>query len=138
RRLIDDYQISYLGAGRDALRFGAASSGQPAAALVAADPDFDLRRRASSGAGNERNCWRRSTRASVARGTNRRFRAAWAAAGDTSGRGAHRQYARREAAAGRRSAGSAHQGLPLAAHFASGVAHNTSYLPISGAIRTGN
>jgi CHAT domain-containing protein len=42
RRLIDDYQISYLGAGRDVLRFGAASSGQPAAALVAADPDFDL------------------------------------------------------------------------------------------------
>jgi CHAT domain-containing protein len=42
RRLIDDYQISYLGVGRDVLRFGAASSGQPAAALVAADPDFDL------------------------------------------------------------------------------------------------
>ncbi len=42
RRLIDDYQISYLGVGRDALRFGAASSGQPTAALVAADPDFDL------------------------------------------------------------------------------------------------
>jgi hypothetical protein len=40
--LIDDYQISYLGAGRDVLRFGAASSGQPTAALVAADPDFDL------------------------------------------------------------------------------------------------
>jgi hypothetical protein len=45
--LIDDYQISYLGAGRDVLRFGAALSGQPSAALVAADPDFDLRRRAS-------------------------------------------------------------------------------------------
>ncbi len=42
RRLIDDYQISYLGVGRDVLRFGAASSGQPTAALVAADPDFDL------------------------------------------------------------------------------------------------
>jgi hypothetical protein len=56
RRLIDDYQISYLGAGRDVLCFGAALSGQPAAALVAADPDFDLRRRASSGASNERNC----------------------------------------------------------------------------------
>jgi hypothetical protein len=27
RRLIDDYQISYLGVGRDVLRFGAASSG---------------------------------------------------------------------------------------------------------------
>jgi tetratricopeptide (TPR) repeat protein len=56
RRLIDDYQISYLGVGRDALRFGAASSEQPTAALVAADPDFDLRRRASSGTSNERNC----------------------------------------------------------------------------------
>ena len=42
RRLIGDYQISYLGAGRDVLRFGAASNGQPTAALVAADPDFDL------------------------------------------------------------------------------------------------
>jgi CHAT domain len=42
RRLIDDYQISYLGTGRDVLRFGAASSGQPAEPLVAADPDFDL------------------------------------------------------------------------------------------------
>jgi CHAT domain-containing protein/Tfp pilus assembly protein PilF len=42
RRLIDDYQVSYLGVGRDVLRFGATSSGQPAAALVAADPDFDL------------------------------------------------------------------------------------------------
>jgi len=54
--LIGDYQISYLGVGRDVLRFGAASSGQPTAALVAADPDFDLRRRASSRASNERNC----------------------------------------------------------------------------------
>ncbi len=56
RRLTDNYQLSYLGAGRDVLRFGAASSGQPAAALVAADPDFNLRRRASSRASNERNC----------------------------------------------------------------------------------
>lgn len=42
RRLIDDYQISYLGAGRDVLRWGAAVSGQPSAPVVAADPDFDL------------------------------------------------------------------------------------------------
>jgi hypothetical protein len=69
--LIDDYQISYLGVGRDVLRFGAASSGQPTAALVAADPDFDLRRRASSGASNERNSQRTSMRASVARDANR-------------------------------------------------------------------
>ena len=32
RRLIDDYQISYLSCGRDVLRFGAAATGQPAAA----------------------------------------------------------------------------------------------------------
>jgi len=42
RRLIDDYQIGYLGVGRDVLRFGTAASGQPAAALVAADPNFNL------------------------------------------------------------------------------------------------
>jgi tetratricopeptide (TPR) repeat protein len=41
-RVIDDYEISYLGAGRDVLRFGAASSGRPAEPLVIADPDFDL------------------------------------------------------------------------------------------------
>ncbi len=42
RRLIDEYQISYLGAGRDVLRWGAAVSGEASAPLVAADPDFDL------------------------------------------------------------------------------------------------
>jgi tetratricopeptide (TPR) repeat protein/CHAT domain-containing protein len=42
RRLIDDYSISYLGCGRDLLRFSAASSGAPAEPLVAAGPDFDL------------------------------------------------------------------------------------------------
>lgn len=42
RRLIDDYQISYLSAGQDVLRFGAPSPGQPADPLVVADPDFDL------------------------------------------------------------------------------------------------
>ncbi|MFL5587294.1 MAG: tetratricopeptide repeat protein [Ktedonobacteraceae bacterium] len=40
--LIDEYQISYLSTGRDALRFGATSTGQPAPPLVVADPDFDL------------------------------------------------------------------------------------------------
>jgi CHAT domain-containing protein len=43
RRLIDDYHISYLSVGRDVLLFGVASTNQPSAPLVAADPDFDLR-----------------------------------------------------------------------------------------------
>ena len=42
RRLIDDYQISYLSCGRDVLRFGAVATGQPGEPLVVADPDFDL------------------------------------------------------------------------------------------------
>ena len=42
RRLIDDYQISYVSTGRDVLRFGAASSGQPVESLVAADPDLNF------------------------------------------------------------------------------------------------
>jgi CHAT domain-containing protein len=42
RRLIDDYQISYLSCGRDVLRFGDAQTGQPSAPLVVADPNFDL------------------------------------------------------------------------------------------------
>jgi len=42
RRLIDDFQISYLSCGRDVVRFGAGSPGQPGAPLVVADPDFDL------------------------------------------------------------------------------------------------
>ncbi|MEA1946267.1 MAG: CHAT domain-containing tetratricopeptide repeat protein [Thermodesulfobacteriota bacterium] len=42
RFLIDDYHISYLGAGRDILRFGTKSTGQPAGSLIIADPDFDL------------------------------------------------------------------------------------------------
>ncbi|HMX27688.1 MAG TPA: CHAT domain-containing protein, partial [Blastocatellia bacterium] len=49
RRLIDAYQISYLGAGRDVLRWGAAVSGQPSAPVVAADPDFDLGARDARG-----------------------------------------------------------------------------------------
>lgn len=36
------YHISYLGAGRDILRFGIESTAQPAGSLVIADPDFDL------------------------------------------------------------------------------------------------
>jgi len=42
RLLVDDYAISYLGCGRDVLRFEAASTGQPSEALIAADPDFDF------------------------------------------------------------------------------------------------
>ena len=34
RRLLDAYQLSYLGCGRDVLRFGAASTGQPAEPVV--------------------------------------------------------------------------------------------------------
>jgi CHAT domain-containing protein/tetratricopeptide (TPR) repeat protein len=42
RRLIDEYHISYLGAGRDVVRFGFKSNRKPARSLVAANPDFDL------------------------------------------------------------------------------------------------
>jgi tetratricopeptide (TPR) repeat protein len=42
RRLIDACQISYLSCGRDVLRFGTESIGQPGEPLVVADPDFDL------------------------------------------------------------------------------------------------
>jgi CHAT domain-containing protein/tetratricopeptide (TPR) repeat protein len=49
RHLIDDYRISYLGVGRDVLRFGAASTGKPARPLVVADPDFDLGRSRATG-----------------------------------------------------------------------------------------
>jgi hypothetical protein len=42
RRPIDDYQLSYLSCGRDVLRFGAATTGQPGVPLIVADPDFDL------------------------------------------------------------------------------------------------
>ena len=42
RRLIDDYCISYLGCGRDVLRFQA-QAGKAGEPVVAADPDFDLR-----------------------------------------------------------------------------------------------
>ena len=41
--LIDEYQISYLSAGRDLLRFTSTPVAQHAPALVVADPDFDLR-----------------------------------------------------------------------------------------------
>ena len=40
--LIDDYRISYLGSGRDVLRFAADSAVEAGSPLVAADPDFDL------------------------------------------------------------------------------------------------
>ena len=42
RRIIDDYFVSYLGSGRDLLRFGAVSSSEPTEPLIAAGPDFDL------------------------------------------------------------------------------------------------
>jgi len=42
RHLIEEYEISYLAAGRDVLRFAASSALKPGPPLVAADPDFDL------------------------------------------------------------------------------------------------
>jgi hypothetical protein len=42
KRLIDEYQISYLGSGRDVLRFAADSAVEAGSPLIAADPDFDM------------------------------------------------------------------------------------------------
>lgn len=42
RYLIDDYRISYIGTGRDVLRFGTAPRRPSGPAVVVADPDFDL------------------------------------------------------------------------------------------------
>jgi tetratricopeptide (TPR) repeat protein/CHAT domain-containing protein len=42
RRLIDEYQMSYLGAGRDVIRFEFKSNRKPSRSLVTANPDFDL------------------------------------------------------------------------------------------------
>ncbi|NTV43430.1 MAG: CHAT domain-containing protein [Syntrophobacteraceae bacterium] len=42
RCLIDEYLISYVGSGRDVLRFGSNSKLKPSAPLVMADPDYDL------------------------------------------------------------------------------------------------
>ena len=49
RRLIDDYQISYLSCGRDLVRVSAAVMGNPHEPLVVADPDFDLEVRIPTG-----------------------------------------------------------------------------------------
>jgi CHAT domain-containing protein/tetratricopeptide (TPR) repeat protein len=46
--LLDDYHISYVGSGRDVLRFGTASGRLGANPLVIADPDFDLAGRAEA------------------------------------------------------------------------------------------
>ncbi len=51
RYIIDDYHISYVGAGRDILRFGAGSAPEGAAPLVIADPDYDLEAGANVQAG---------------------------------------------------------------------------------------
>ncbi|MEN6483623.1 MAG: CHAT domain-containing protein, partial [Syntrophobacteraceae bacterium] len=42
RRFIDEYQVSYVGAGRDVLRFGSPSSARQSLPIVTADPDYDL------------------------------------------------------------------------------------------------
>jgi CHAT domain-containing protein len=49
RRLIDDFRLSYLGVGRDLLRFGAKTPEEPARPLVISDPDFDLSPTSASG-----------------------------------------------------------------------------------------
>jgi CHAT domain-containing protein/Flp pilus assembly protein TadD len=59
-RLIEKCTISYLGCGRDVLRFGPAPQGHYARALVAADPNFDLaaatERTGSAGKPNQLRC----------------------------------------------------------------------------------
>lgn len=42
RRLIEEYEVSYLGVGRDLLRLQTSLPGHPGPSLVAADPDYDL------------------------------------------------------------------------------------------------
>jgi CHAT domain-containing protein/tetratricopeptide (TPR) repeat protein len=56
RYIIEDYHISYVGSGRDLLRFGAGSAPGGAAPIVIADPDYDLQagaRSVETGAGAE-------------------------------------------------------------------------------------
>jgi tetratricopeptide (TPR) repeat protein/CHAT domain-containing protein len=48
RYLVEDYRFSYLGTGRDVLRFGAVYAERAADPVVIADPDFDLREPARS------------------------------------------------------------------------------------------
>lgn len=83
----EDCQISYLAVGRDALRFARRIERAADRSVSRRRPRLRSRRGASSRASNERNCRRPSARASVARDTNRRFRASGATAGDASGRG---------------------------------------------------
>ncbi len=40
--VMDEYRISYVGVGRDVLRFGVIETISPTAPLIAADPDYDL------------------------------------------------------------------------------------------------
>jgi CHAT domain-containing protein/tetratricopeptide (TPR) repeat protein len=60
RCLIDDYQISYLSCGRDVLRFRHSVADQVGAALVAADPDFDLHGTGPTSAGSDNQSGRQS------------------------------------------------------------------------------
>jgi len=48
RYIIDDYHISYVGAGRDILRFGSGFTPGASAPMVIADPDYDLEAGAKS------------------------------------------------------------------------------------------
>ncbi|NER82554.1 MAG: CHAT domain-containing protein, partial [Leptolyngbya sp. SIO1D8] len=52
--LIDHYTISYFSSGRDVLRIGAPSTGEPTPPIVVADPDFDLGNALSSASGSEK------------------------------------------------------------------------------------
>src|SRR5262249_49775002 len=51
RLLLDDHHISYVGSGRDVLRFAAPATGQGTDPLVLADPDFDLAMKVVIGSG---------------------------------------------------------------------------------------
>ena len=42
RRLLEKYRVTYVGSGRDVLKFGRASPVAAAAPIVVADPDYDL------------------------------------------------------------------------------------------------
>ncbi len=53
RFVIDDYHISYIGSGRDVLRFGVETGSGSATSLVTADPDYDLAGTTPSGQPSE-------------------------------------------------------------------------------------
>jgi tetratricopeptide (TPR) repeat protein/CHAT domain-containing protein len=56
-RLLDAYRITYVSVGRDVLRFQAGPGRRPSESLVAADPDFELRRGGSAARAPRRGLW---------------------------------------------------------------------------------